>query len=97
MFVGWRRGWDSHHCWLLKTKNLSHVRFRQIRQIRSKAKVETRIEHAENRVSTGMRPESTGSAGVRRPASVKLAALHRIYTSRWDRFSTSHPERIFTN
>ena len=41
-----RRGWDSKHCPLLKTKNLTDYRFLTIRQIRTKAWVETRIEHA---------------------------------------------------
>jgi hypothetical protein len=44
---GWRRGWDSHHCWMLKAKNLTGFHFRVIRQIRTKAAVETRIEHAD--------------------------------------------------
>ena len=34
---------------MLKTKNLTDFRFRTIRQIRTKAVVETRIEHAEVR------------------------------------------------
>jgi hypothetical protein len=34
---GWRRGWDSHYCRVLKTKNLREFRFRTIRQIRTKA------------------------------------------------------------
>ena len=42
---GWRRGWDSHHCRLLKTKNLRALGFLRIRQIRTKTEVETRIEH----------------------------------------------------
>jgi hypothetical protein len=46
---GWRRGWDSHHCRLLKTKNLRDSRFLTIRWIRTKALVETRVEHAELR------------------------------------------------
>ena len=33
---GWRRGWDSHRCCPLKTKNLRHLGFLTIRQIRSK-------------------------------------------------------------
>jgi hypothetical protein len=33
----WRRGWDSHHCRVLKTKDLREFRFRTIRQIRTKA------------------------------------------------------------
>jgi hypothetical protein len=41
----WRRGWDSDHCWLLKTKNLTELGFRTIREIRTKALIETRIEH----------------------------------------------------
>ena len=45
--VGFRRGWDSHHCWVLKTKNLQDCGFLTIRQIRTKALVETRIEHAD--------------------------------------------------
>jgi hypothetical protein len=45
----WRRGWNSHHCCLLKTKNLADFRFVTIRQIRTKTLVETRIEHAELR------------------------------------------------
>jgi hypothetical protein len=36
----------------LKTKNLRHFRFRTIRQIRTKARVETHIEHAENQSLT---------------------------------------------
>ena len=44
---GWRRGWDSNPCGLLKTKNLTVSGFLTIRQIRTKAWVETRIEHAD--------------------------------------------------
>jgi hypothetical protein len=47
--LGWRRGWDSHHCWLLQTQSLTDSRFLTIRSIRTKALVETRIEHAELR------------------------------------------------
>jgi len=53
--VEWRakrdatRGWDSHHCRVLKTKNLQGFTFRTIRRIRTKALVEARIEHAESR------------------------------------------------
>ena len=43
----WRRGWDSHHCCVLRTKNLTYFSFLTIRQIRTKALVETRIEHAD--------------------------------------------------
>ena len=43
----WRRGWDSHQCWELKTKNLQEFSFLTIRQIRTKALAGTRIEHAE--------------------------------------------------
>ena len=42
----WRRGWDSHHRRLLKTKNLTDSDFLTILKIRTKALVETRIEHA---------------------------------------------------
>jgi hypothetical protein len=28
---GWRRGWDSHHCCVLQTKNLTDLRFLTIR------------------------------------------------------------------
>jgi hypothetical protein len=41
---------DSNYRWLLKTKNLAHFSFRTIRQIRSKALIETRIEHADSSV-----------------------------------------------
>jgi hypothetical protein len=58
-YENWRRGWDSHHCCVLKTKNLTVVSFLTIRQIRSKAQLETHIEHVENRVLTGLRSEST--------------------------------------
>ena len=34
----WRRGWDSHHCRLLQTKNLRDSRYRTIRQNRTKAR-----------------------------------------------------------
>jgi hypothetical protein len=44
---GWRRGWDSHHCCVLETKNLRDSAFLRIRKIRSNAWIETRIEHAE--------------------------------------------------
>ena len=47
---GIRRGWDSNHCRLLKTKNLTEFSFLTIRQIRTKALIETRIEHAEPRL-----------------------------------------------
>ena len=30
----WRRGFDSHHCWLLRTNNLTAFGFRTIRQAR---------------------------------------------------------------
>ena len=40
-------GWDSHHCRLLKTRNLTELDFRMIREIRRKGLVETRIEHAD--------------------------------------------------
>ena len=43
----WRRGWDSHPCRVVKTKNLTDFAFLTIRQIRSKTEVETRIEHAD--------------------------------------------------
>jgi hypothetical protein len=46
----WRRGWDSHHCCVLKTKNLRDFRFLTTRQIRSKTAVETRIEHVSRRI-----------------------------------------------
>ena len=45
-YLEWRRGWDSHHCRLLKTKNLRDSDFLTILKIRTKALVETRIEHA---------------------------------------------------
>ena len=51
---GWRRGWDSHHCRVLQTKNLRDLRFLTIRQIRTKALVETRIEHAEHALQDGV-------------------------------------------
>ena len=44
--MNWRRGWDSHHPTLLKTKDLADFRFLQIREKRSKALVDTRIAHA---------------------------------------------------
>src|SRR5262245_12671357 len=43
---GNRRGWDSNHRRVLKTKNLRDFGFRRTRQIRSKTEVEARIEHA---------------------------------------------------
>jgi hypothetical protein len=46
--MGWRRGWDSHHCRVLKTKNLQGFTFLTIRRIRTKVLVEA-IEHAESR------------------------------------------------
>src|SRR5688572_18979643 len=62
----WRRGWDSNHCWLLKTKNLTEFCFRTIRQIRTKTLVETRIEHA-----AGPGDFSVGNEAAReRPFSV---------------------------
>jgi hypothetical protein len=50
----WRRGWDSNRCRLLKTKNFREFGFRTIRAIRTKALVETRIEHAELAVDAGI-------------------------------------------
>jgi len=47
MGENWRRGWDSHHCRLLQTKNLTDSCFLTIRLIRTKAPVETRVEHVE--------------------------------------------------
>jgi hypothetical protein len=41
---------------MLKTKNLRDSRFRTIRQIRTKAEVETRIEHADCRSADRKRP-----------------------------------------
>ena len=43
----WGRGWDSDHCRSLKAKNLTGFAFLTSRQIRTKAPVETRIEHAD--------------------------------------------------
>lgn len=43
----WRRGWDSHHCRVMQTKNLEDFAFLTVQWIRSKAWVATRIEHAE--------------------------------------------------
>jgi hypothetical protein len=31
LLTGWRRGWDSNHCWMLITKNLACFSFRTIR------------------------------------------------------------------
>jgi hypothetical protein len=42
---GNRRGWDSRHCWLLNTKNLTNLRFLTIRRTRSKSQMKTRMEH----------------------------------------------------
>ena len=43
---GWRRGWDSKLVGVLKAKNFEPFRDLTIRQIRLKAGVGTRIEHA---------------------------------------------------
>ena len=45
-FNGWRRGWDSNCFRVLIAKNLADLLFLQFRQIRTKAEIETRIEHA---------------------------------------------------
>ena len=50
----WRRGWDSNQRWLLKTKNLQAFGFLTIRSIRTKAVVETRIEHADSYGAQGL-------------------------------------------
>ena len=42
----WRRGWDSDLWLVLILKNLADLAILWIRQIRSNAWVETRIEHA---------------------------------------------------
>lgn len=62
----WRRGWDSDYCRLLKTSNLREFPFRTIREIRTKARVETRIEHAKARPlksSGDHHQQSTGCSG----------------------------------
>jgi len=56
----WRRGWDSHHRRLLKPKNLAHFRFRTIRWIRTKVRVEARIEHADAAPTGVSPPRSAG-------------------------------------
>ena len=60
----WRRGWDSNHCWLLKTKNLTDSLFLTIRQISTNDLSETRIEHAEMGAAASHRaPSHAGSIG----------------------------------
>ena len=45
---GWRRRWDSHQCWVLKTKNLRDSLFLTIRAIRQKTQVEARFGHVKS-------------------------------------------------
>lgn len=60
---GWRRGWDSECFPVLKAKNLAETSILHIRQIRTKAEIETRIEHAElKRFSPGPQLKQDGPA-----------------------------------
>jgi hypothetical protein len=85
MSEGWRRGWDSHHCCVLETKNLQDFAFLAIRQIRSKTETEARIEHAgrpgSNHGSTTTRPRNSGvstrSCAVTMSSSGKRSAISK--------------------
>ena len=78
----WRRGWDSHHCRLLKTKKLPDFSFRTIRQIRTKAGVEPRIEHAELEAELLRRHQrSTAIAVDHNRQAVSFVAEHRLMDS----------------
>ena len=59
---------DSNPCWLLKTKNLAHSRFRTIR---TKALVETRIEHASPIAPAGVSPKSSWISRPTRSSSIR--------------------------
>ena len=74
----WRRGWDSDHCWLLKTKNLTEFRFFTIRQIRTKALVETRLEH----VALGLGTMKQPAADFFHPSTSQWRLLQRSIGSR---------------
>ena len=54
----WRRGWDSDLWVVLILKNLADLAILWIRQIRSNAWVETRIEHAAREVEELQRLDS---------------------------------------
>jgi len=63
---------DSNHCQLLKRKNLRDSDFLPIRQIRTKALVETRIEHA---TRVGSIASSVTSGLLNRCVPCRVSAL----------------------
>ena len=70
----------ANHCWLLKTKDLRDFSSLTIRQIRTKASIETRIEHADMGATASLAAVDlyVGLIAAKTPPPMETRALRHV-------------------